>query len=43
MIDDRSEQYVLGVDVGTVSTRAGILDAAGTILAWAVEPINMEA
>lgn len=34
-------QYVIGVDVGTGSARAGLFDAAGTLLATAVEPISI--
>lgn len=36
-----SEQYVIGVDVGTGSARAGIFNAGGRMLASAVEPIQM--
>jgi len=35
------EQYVIGVDVGTGSARAGIFDRNGTMLASAVEPIEL--
>lgn len=34
-------QYVIGVDVGTGSARAGLFDTQGTLLASAVEPIQM--
>ncbi|HZP82330.1 MAG TPA: FGGY family pentulose kinase, partial [Chthonomonadaceae bacterium] len=34
-------QYVIGVDVGTGSARAGLFDTQGTLLAAAVEPIQM--
>ncbi|HZT41816.1 MAG TPA: FGGY-family carbohydrate kinase [Chthonomonadaceae bacterium] len=35
------DQYVIGVDVGTGSVRAGLFDTQGTMLASAVEPIQM--
>lgn len=34
------EQFVIGVDVGTGSARAGLFDARGSMLASAVEPIQ---
>jgi FGGY-family pentulose kinase len=34
-------RYVLGIDVGTGSARAGLFDLTGTLLASAVEPIQM--
>ncbi|HLV82128.1 MAG TPA: FGGY-family carbohydrate kinase [Chthonomonadaceae bacterium] len=34
-------QYVIGVDVGTGSVRAGVFDPQGTLLAAAVEPIQL--
>src|ERR1041385_4017162 len=33
-------QYVIGVDVGTGSARAGLFDGEGSLLASAVEPIQ---
>jgi ribulose kinase len=36
-----SEQYVIGIDVGTGSARAGIFDVNGKMLASASEPIEM--
>ncbi len=36
-----SERYIIGVDVGTGSARAGIFDLNGLMLASAVEPIKM--
>jgi FGGY-family pentulose kinase len=36
-----SERYVIGVDVGTGSARAGLFDTGGRMLANAVEPIRM--
>src|SRR5436190_7169743 len=33
--------YVIGIDVGTGSARAGLFDTAGTLLASAVEPIQI--
>ncbi len=41
MTDARADQYVIGVDVGTGSARAGIFDASGHMLASAVEQIQM--
>jgi len=41
MTDQLGQQYVIGVDVGTGSARAGIFDAGGKMLASAVEPIRM--
>src|SRR5437588_394566 len=35
------EHFVIGVDVGTASARAGIFDAGGKMLASAVEPIRI--
>jgi FGGY-family pentulose kinase len=41
MTNQAAEQFVIGVDVGTGSARAGIFDAWGKMLATAVEPIRM--
>ncbi len=34
-------QYILGIDIGTGSARAGLFDTSGTMLASAAEPIRM--